>query len=224
MLHTLTVEIPEMLTPRNVLENVITGGGLVISFVLLSIVNLLRPGFYFTTTQLILKIEGTRSLMKEHLPVFRRESWLLYINYALCVFVLGALITNKQVVVGTSLGNLSLFFLLLNIWHFFALWLVALFSGNFRKFVLPTYLKSAGILWLGIAYFIVGVLWFFIKGIDTVFFGVIVSLSLSELILRWVKGIYSSLRSSVPWYYIILYLCTLEILPIVVFLSIVRGM
>jgi hypothetical protein len=39
---------------------------------------------------------------------------------------------------------------------------------------------------------------------------------LSLFVLRLIKSVFVALRSGGAWYYIILYLCTLEILPLVV--------
>lgn len=217
----LTIEIPKFLETRSTWDNVLGGTLFIISFITLSVANLLRPGFYFVTTQLIFKLDGIIPFTKEFLPVNKRTSTLLYLNFIFSVFAINSLIVKS-----TGLKNDfgiwgGLFFVLFNICHLFSLMLTSLLAGQRKEFIESIFFKLTGLLWLGVAYFVIGVCWFFTPGLDEVFLWVVIILTLIEFLVRVIKSFFISFRSGASWYYIILYLCTLEILPILIILLLI---
>lgn len=73
-----------------------------------------------------------------------------------------------------------------------------------------------GIQAVSIIYFSIALIWFLNPSFRVELFYTFVIISLIHLAIRWIKGIIVSFLKGIPLYYIILYFCTLEILPIFV--------
>lgn len=219
----LSTEIPILLEPRSSWGNFFAGSMFMVSFIVLAIANLLRPGFYYVTTQFIIKGDGIVAFTKEFLPVNKRTSTLLYANFILSTLAINSLVVNSSLV-NMDIGKWGgVAFILFNVYHVVSLSVAAGISGNWKVFEDSFYLKLTGVQWLGVAYFVIGVIWFFTSGLDIAIFKVIICLTLIEFLLRISKSFFASMRSGAPWYYIILYLCTLEILPITVVTLLISG-
>lgn len=67
----------------------------------------------------------------------------------------------------------------------------------------------------GILFFILALLWLLNPSIDDLLFQVFIILFSAFIILRLIKILIAAIINGVSWYYLILYLCTLELLPII---------
>jgi hypothetical protein len=96
------------------------------------------------------------------------------------------------------------------------LWLVGIISGENKSINIP--ITETVILYetFGIILFFVALCWMLNPHLSVLFLKVFGGIILLEMIVRFSKCVLSVLKRGVVWYYIILYLCTLEILPLVV--------
>jgi hypothetical protein len=69
---------------------------------------------------------------------------------------------------------------------------------------------------ISLVYYVISLIWFLNPQLRIELFYFFTGVSLCYLFIRWTKGIILSLLKGVNFYYIILYFCTLEILPIAV--------
>jgi len=112
----------------------------------------------------------------------------------------------------TFLLSIQIFFIS-TVYHFLCLWLFGILTREISLFKTFAYQLLINILCLGIIAFSIVLLWLFhfqwastlyqLFVMAVIFFGGIILL----------KIILICFRNKVPWYYIILYLCTLELLP-----------
>jgi hypothetical protein len=68
----------------------------------------------------------------------------------------------------------------------------------------------------GLVLFLIALFWTLNPQFGTLFFKLSVGIMLLKLLIRTIKGMYVILNNGVSLYYIILYFCTLEILPLMV--------
>jgi uncharacterized membrane protein (UPF0136 family) len=100
------------------------------------------------------------------------------------------------------------------VWNLASFQLTRLLTGTSGVFEEPITLKIVGAQFLGLIYFFCAVLWLFNSGQGTVFAQLALTLFFAESIFRVIKSVNLVLKRGVSWYYIILYFCTLEILPL----------
>jgi hypothetical protein len=77
-------------------------------------------------------------------------------------------------------------------------------------------MKVVGAQALGVVYFVLTTLWILQPDYVEVIFQAAIWIFIGESIFRILKSVAVVLRQGVTWYYIILYFCTLEILPYLV--------
>lgn len=220
-MFTLAVQIPDFLEPRITWNNLWGGMLLIASFVVLSVVNLMRPKFYLISTKLMLKTDGIVQSSRESLPIFHRASILLYVNFVVSSFAILLLIAPFLGKQNSFAFNTGLCWVVFNVFNLFSLFFTSFLAGSRKEFIGSIYFKLTGVQWLGIAYFIIGVCWYFSKGWDDLFIWGVIALTSIEFFVRIIKSFFNSLQAGSFWYYIILYLCTLEILPLLALLLMV---
>jgi hypothetical protein len=93
---------------------------------------------------------------------------------------------------------------------------VGLLTGEFKrlKSILLVTITTNQI--TGIVLFLLALFWTLNPQFGALFFKLSVSIFLIKVLFRIIKGIYIILNNGVSLYYIILYFCTLEILPLMV--------
>jgi hypothetical protein len=92
--------------------------------------------------------------------------------------------------------------------------------GIIKEYLYVVFLvnKAAGILLFPL---VVGLIYFNIGGVDNLILGVIILLSIL-LLYRTIQGLVLCSGYTIPWVYIILYLCTLEIMPFLIVMKILN--
>ncbi len=207
--------IPNELTPRFQSWEWLVGYVLFVAFIALSITRFARAEIYKSLVLANGKIDGVVSFVRETMPVLKPSSLLLVLNYFLSAGAICYLyIQNNERI---HLNNEALVFLLpigLLAWNIFSLLLTSWLSGAPDVFAGPVVFKIIGAQFLGLFYFIGAVLWLFISEQGILFAQIALILFFVETGFRVVKSIFIVLKQGVSWYYIILYLCTLEILPL----------
>ena len=188
---------------------------LFVSFITLAIARFARAGIYQTLVLANGKLQGVVSFVRETMPLTKPSSFLLIMNYLLSTGAVCYLYVQSNEKI--QLSNDILVFLLpfaLLAWNLSAFLLTRWLSGASGVFAGPITLKIIGAQFLGLIYFLCAVLWLFISGQGNMFAQLALFLFFAESGFRVVKSINLVLKQGVSWYYIILYFCTLEILPL----------
>ena len=209
--------IPNELTLREHSSIFFVGAGLFISFLLMSFAKLSKSDIYYTLIVSFSKLKGLNNFIKESHPLYERGGLLLIVNYlvsfSLILFILvnlpGFEISNENIIYGLTPVALL-------IWSLGSFHIVGAVSGESQLMVEPVQLKIIGAQLLGIIYFILTLVWM-LSSIDETLFIVIATWTfIVESVIRILKSIIIVYRKGVSWYYIILYFCTLEIMPLIV--------
>ncbi len=217
--------IPEELTPRDFSTSSVVGYGFFMAFVLIAFAKLLKSDLYLKLLASFLKVKGINQFLKENLVLNRIESLLLLLNF----FLSGSLIL--YIAFGFPSASFSIEFiltLLLPVLVFVYPMMTTLFSsvlfGEYSTLRQLFFFRIIGVQLLGVFFLLLGVFWVFSNFSYDSFVVVVVIVTVLEFLTRAFKSILSVLHKKVPWYYIILYFCTLEILPWVVLLFYLKGL
>ena len=209
--------IPVELTLREHPITVLVGISMFVSFVLIAMAKLLQSDVYRVLIESLFKGKQLYAFLRESFPVLKGGSILLLLNYLLSfslllLFVFQLLSVNISRVY-LVIAVAPLVFLVFGIG---SLALGMALTGVKNAFLTPILMKVNGAQLLGIYCAVLVFLWTlgFIHQslfIALCFWGVGI-----ENIVRLVRSFAFVLTTGVSWYYIIIYLCTLEILPLLV--------
>jgi len=207
--------IPNELIPRSFSVDWMISYVLFAAFITLSLARFARSGIYQSLIVANVKVQGVASFVRETMPLGKASSFLLLLNYVLSSGAVCYLYLN-----GNQSINLShkiwifAFPAALLFWSLLSFQLARWLTGASGVFDEPIVLKVVGAQILGLVYFFSAVLWLFIPGQEVLFAQLALILFFVESAFRVVKSTTLVLKRGVSWYYIILYFCTLEILPL----------
>ena len=200
-------------------EPQITNGLLFCALLCLALIALARLNkerLFVLVLQGFKRLKWQDQLINEQERIENGTALVLILN-----FLISGGLTIFQIIRRTPCSNVD-FYLLLGIPLFILLywksgqWLITLLVGKHEvtrqiKFNTRFSFFFGGFLFLGVAIFSL----LNVKLLDHLpIFALVVFIIL--LVTRILKGIWSAYLLAIPWYYIILYLCTLELLPMLV--------
>lgn len=210
-------------------DNWILGTLLFVAFLLLALAKRLEPGIFSIAFRSFFTL-GTPDTLEKFEVRFNSIGFvLLGLNFFISLWVCSTLFIQqyefvegkKLIFFGNEFSSNQLFsvVLLINIllivYNFFGLFLTSWITGEravFRIFVTQSWVN---ILFFGILFFILGLIWLLNSSLSDELFHLFIYLLASFLAVRFVKLLIASFLEKISWYYIFLYLCTLEVLPIV---------
>jgi len=99
-------------------------------------------------------------------------------------------------------------------YHVLTLLFSAFITGEKKLFYVLLHQLFVNVLWMGIPMFVLGLFWILNPPFSTFFFHVFMLLIISVFLLVLLKCIWLCVQVKVRWIYIILYLCTFEIVPL----------
>ncbi len=218
LLHTfLLTSIPDELTARESLLTPAVGVGLFVAFVVISIAKLLKSDIF---TSLILSNVKTVSLyayIRESHPLNKGGSLLLVLNYLISFGLVLYIISGfSNLDLTTEIAIVLVVPFALLAWSLCSMMVVGLITGERRVFSEPFAMKLVGVQFLGLFYFVVALVLSLHPFGSQFFISIVIWAFIVETIVRLLKSIRVVYSKGVPWYYIILYFCTLEILPLFV--------
>lgn len=207
--------IPDELALRDYSVTLLIGAGLFLSFLLVSTARLMRARVFATLIISFTKIRGLSSYVRDTHKLNKREAIVLYVNYLLTfglVFFVFEDIETIELENETILA--AVVPVVMAVWPIICMLLVGFLTGESKFFVDPIMMKIIGAQLLGAIYFICVLIWAlnFIDGITLI--QIVFWIFIIESTLRIIKSIWGVYNAGASWYYIILYLCTLEILPL----------
>lgn len=218
-------EIPTQLMERPVNVVNVLIPSIILSFSLITIAKYRNSRVFVILSRLFVSSKNLDHILKEELRLNSISSIVLIANYLL-VFGVSVFLKlffidhiNFQLAIGYAIA-VTLFSVVLQI---VGLWVTGLITNESKTTSYPiieTVLLHQG---FGIILFLLCLCWLLNPNYSTIFQQVFFGLIGIEFILRFFKSVVAVLRRGVAWYYIILYLCTLEILPIVAIIFLLKG-
>ncbi len=213
-----TVSIPSHLIEREFNITNLLIPIIIISFSLITLAKYRNTRIIIILSKLFLSSKNLEYILKEELRINSISSVALVINYIIvlnaCLFLSFyhffhfTTITSILFSIASSFGLIAI--------QIIGLWIVGFISGETKSVTVP--ITETVILYesFGILLFFIALCWMLNPQFSFLFLKLFLVVILVEMIVRFSKCVLSVLRRGVVWYYIILYLCTLEILPLVV--------
>jgi hypothetical protein len=215
--YTPSLLIPSELSSRDHLFSYEVGILLSISFLLIAFARLARPNIYAAVSIGMIKTSGLRTHIRETFPLNKRGSILLLVNYLLSTtLVLYLFMDQFQINRLDQLVIAGAAPLVLLVGNIACLRVTGWITGEYNRLKEPVIMKILGAQVLGILYFLCALVWVLNSSYQDVLTQVIIWTFIIESSLRVIKGVTTVYNNGVSWYYIILYFCTLEILPLFV--------
>ena len=212
-IHLLPSELETRISPYS---NILIGY-LFIGFCLIANASLLRAKLFASLIKGNWITHGVKGFVRESYPYIKLSGNLLLLNFVLTSTMFSFLALNIEM--SELLEVKSVLYILPIIvlaWEILAMLIVGLLSGRFDVFHEIFIIRIMGAQFLGVLLWVcVLAYWIFPKSGDVIIIGGIVII-LAEMLIRFLRSIINVYGLGGSGYYIILYFCTLEILPLFV--------
>jgi len=212
-----STKIPSELIYRDAPINIPIVVGLFISFILVSIARLIKTDVYSLMFKSFTKIKGLRLHVRDVYPVNKGDSIFLVFNYIISSITILLILIETSI---SSSENNTYYLTLIPLILFFLpigfLYLVSILSGESFFLLELVVMKVIGAQLLGLFYFIISLIFIFYPFTDDFLLKSIATSFILENFYRLFKSFIIVYTQGVSFYYIILYFCTLEILPYVI--------
>lgn len=176
-----------------------------------------QANIYMSVALGMLKGQSLRTFLRDAMPMRGGGALLLLLNYwiatGLVVYLIGGYFNWDAVASWTTTILIPLGVLLFPL---FALVLSSWITGEREVFRAPIAMKLLGAEVLGILYLLCALVWVLRPDTVPITLQVVFWAFIIESSFRIIKSVLVVLRQGVTWYYIILYFCTLEIVPLLV--------
>ncbi|MCH2224092.1 MAG: DUF4271 domain-containing protein [Crocinitomicaceae bacterium] len=216
--------IPEMLQERFISADVVVGVLIVLCFVAVSIASMMKDGIYTHLFVVNAKFQGINSYLRENFPLKKSSSMLLLLNYVTATTVIVYLfLKSMNLSVDGSSVSIMLIPLIWLVWNLLGMILTGWLTGEGRVFREVISLRIVGAQSLGFILFFCALIWSLNGKADQVQIQLVFWVVIIEYTFRSIKSILVVFNERVRFYYIILYFCTLEILPIIVGYYLLKG-
>lgn len=209
--------IPDELTLRESLLTPVIGFGLFTAFLLISIAKLLKTDIFSSLIISNTKIQSLHTFIRESYALNKGGSILLIINYLVSFSVVLTIISGfSGVQMNNELLLIGIVPLALLLWSLGSMLVLGFIVGERQVFTEPIEMKLVGTQLLGLLFFVIALVLSLHSFGESFFLIVVIWVFIIETIIRLFKSILVVYLRGVSWYYIILYFCTLEILPLFV--------
>ena len=213
---------PGELIYREAPINIIIVVGLFLSFLFLSIARLVKTDVYFLMLKSFIKIKGLRLHIRDVYPVNKGDSIFLVFNYIVSsitiLLIFFDTLSNQNGIYYLILIPFILFFLPIGFMYF-----VSILSGENFFLLELVVMKVVGAQFLGLFYFVFTLFFVLIPFPEEFLLKLILISFFIENTYRLFKSFVIVYTQGVSFYYIILYFCTLEILPYVIGYYFISG-
>lgn len=191
---------------------------IIVSILLIALAKLSNSKTFKILLEVNTKGATIEQYLRENMRTGSLASIALLINYYAVIFVLFFLTLKNGYHLNLSISlTISVIApISLLIYDMIGIVFVGLLTGEFKrlKSILLVTITTNQI--TGIVLFLLALFWTLNPQFGALFFKLSVSIFLIKVLFRIIKGIYIILNNGVSLYYIILYFCTLEILPLMV--------
>lgn len=225
-------EVPTQLNPIFETERWVLGCLLFIGFLLLALAKRLEPTILSSSIRSFFTLGTPESLQKFEIRFNSTGFILLSFNFLISMWVcftlfaqhLAVLDHNTWFIAGFELNSVQLtlatlvLVLCIICYTFLGLIITSFLTGEHALIRIFISQSWANLLFFNYLFFALGIIWLLNSSAADYFFETFKILLIAYFSLRILKTIIAVLLEGITWYYIILYLCTLEILPIVILL------
>lgn len=216
MLPQLLAVVPDQLERNSPSGNTLLGLALVFCFILIALAQWLNFGVLGRLGSFLLTSGSIEDAQKSEIRPFSLEAIILFLNFVLALSVNIALALHYFTGESSSLFLLAGFgvcaFILLLQLGFTGVsgWI----TGEFPLFAIVIRQSYFEYVWLGIPLFLLAAIWMLNPQLAHLFFPILLILIFAAQLYRIIRAALVVFFTGAPLYYIILYLCTLEILPL----------
>ena len=218
-------EIPNHLEFRNKNTIWIAMIGLACSFILIAISKVGTTRIFHVFSKIIFKNNTIVKIVQDEYSLKNFSSFILVVNFILTSSILSYLSAlyfhfylDEKILYLIPLIPLYIYF-----WPLFGFNLIS-FLTNEKKVVYENKLNSVALTHVtGFIFSFILLIWAFNLKWSFYFVILFIFLLLFLWIFKLIRGILFSFQHGISWYYIFLYLCTLEILPIVLLYKVYSG-
>jgi hypothetical protein len=210
--------MPDTLVPRAENRTLYLSGLFALSLVLIAIARISNYKAIGTVIQAFFSLGSSQQLLKENMRINSLSSILLVVNYMIASFICVFLLLNRTMGItpNNSLIFASIIPLAFTIFEIIGLAMTSFITGE-GKTMEPAFQTAwIGYEFIGLPLSILALVWIMNPALSVlclVFFCILVG---ARVLQRITKSSILVLNRGVAWYYIFLYLCTLEILPLIV--------
>jgi hypothetical protein len=213
-----TGTIPDTLVPRAENRTLFLSGLFAASLILIAIARISNYKAIGTVISAFFSVGSINQILKENMRIISLSSILLLLNYLIASFICVFLVLNRTVGLdsNTSLLFASILPLGFTLFEIVGLAMTSFITGE-GKTMEPAFQTSwVGFEFIGLPLSVLALIWIInpaLNAICSVIFCVLIG---ARVLQRITKSSILVLNRGVAWYYIFLYLCTLEILPLIV--------
>lgn len=211
-------EIPETLILRTETYTILLIGIVALSFLIIALTRMSNGKAIQTVISVFFKGPSIEQELKENMRLNSFGSILLilnfFISFSLCLFIL----LNRILLISgywsaiLAIGLPIMLFILETI----GLYVIGWVSGEQKSLNSTISITLTGYQFAGLVFSVLSLFWIMNPEFNRIFLGLFISLVGLRYLTRLLKNSIAVLISGVSWYYIILYFCTLEILPLFV--------
>lgn len=191
---------------------------IIISILLIALAKLSNSKTFRILLEVTTKGATIEQYLRENMRTGSLASIALLINYYSVIFVLFFLALKNiyQLDLTKTLLIASCVPIALLIYEMVGIIFIGALTGEFKriKSILLVTITTNQI--TGLILFLIALFWTLNPQFGDIFFKFSVGIMFIKLLIRTIKGMYIILNNGVSLYYIILYFCTLEILPLMV--------
>jgi hypothetical protein len=211
-------EVPEYLDYRTQTYTLLLIGVLSISFAVIAISRMSNSRSIATVILVFFRNTSVDQILKENMRLNSLSSVLLVINYfvsfSLCIFILFnrlfLLEAKWSLVIALSIP--FLWFVL----EIIGLLMIGWLTGEQKRLETSVINSITGSQFSGLVLTVIALFWIMNPEWNSIFLALFLALLCLKFFTRLLKNSLAVLTAGVPWYYLILYFCTLEILPLFV--------
>jgi len=211
-------EVPQTLDLRAGSYTLLLIGILAGSFLLVALSRMANNKAIPTVLSGFFKTAALEQDLKENMRLQSFSSVLLIINYfvsfSLCLFILSKrilLIDQYSAIILSVSAPLALFFL-----ETAGLFVTGIMTGELKKLNTSITITLTGNQFSGLILSLLSLVWIMNPEFNKFCLGVFIAIIGLNYFTRLLKNSIVVLLNGIPWYYLILYFCTLEILPLFV--------
>lgn len=211
-------EIPEYLDYRAQTYTLLMFGVLSLSFAMIAVSRMSNNRSISTVMSVFFRNTSVDQVLKENMRLNSLSSVLLILNYfisfSLCTFILFNRIILLEVVWSVLFAvAVPLIWFILEI---LGLLTIGWLTGEQKRVEISIINTLTGSQFSGLVLSVIALFWIMNPDLNRLFLALFIAVICLKFATRLLKNSIAVLSSGVPWYYLILYFCTLEILPLFV--------
>jgi hypothetical protein len=210
--------IPDTLVPRSEHRALFLTGLFAISLILIAIARISNYKAMGTVFNAFFSGGPIQQLLKENMRIGSLSSILLIINYLIAAFICVYLMLNRTLGLteNTSLLFATIIPIGFTIFEILGMAITSFITGEGKRMEPAFQTSWIGFEFIGLPLSVLALVWIMNPSLNSTCLVVFSVLIGTRVLQRITKSSILILNNGVAWYYIFLYLCTLEILPLVV--------